>query len=82
MLASTVRLNITLPADLANSLKHFTAPRQQSRFIAEAVAQKIKHLKKKQMEKLLVEGYQVTKNEGLRITEEFGACDLEGWHDY
>ena len=67
---------------IADSLKQFAAPRQQSRFIAEAVTQKIKVLQNEQMEKVLVEGYQATKKEGQRITEEFGACDLEGWHEY
>ena len=82
MSTSTVRFNITLPADLAETLKQIAAPRKRSQFVAEAVAQKIKQLKDSQIEKILAEGYRATKKEGLAITEEFAASDAEGWDEY
>jgi metal-responsive CopG/Arc/MetJ family transcriptional regulator len=37
----TVRLNITLPKGLVEAMNRLTEPRKRSRFIAEAVRQKI-----------------------------------------
>ena len=82
MATESVRLNITLPADLAKKLKHITASRKQSKFVAEAVEQKIKELKQKQMEKVLVDGYKATRKEGIAITKDFDSVDLEGWDAY
>ena len=50
MKSETIRLNITLPSALAEQLKHISGPRKQSQFVAEALEQRIKQLKKKQME--------------------------------
>lgn len=82
MATETIRLNITLPADLAEQLKHISGPRKQSQFVAEALEQRIKQLKKKQMEKALAEGYKTTRKEGLKITKEFESIDLEDWDAY
>ena len=78
----TVRMNITLPSSLVKELKQITGPRKRSRFISDAIAQKIKQLKEQQLEKLLVEGYQATKEEGLKLTKEFELLDIEGWDEY
>ena len=82
MSTETIRLNITLPSNLAKELKRITAPRKQSQFVAEAVEQKIKQIKIEQMEKILEEGYKATNKEGIRITKEFDSVDLEGWDAY
>ena len=79
MAAETTRLNITLPAALAKELKRITVPRKQSQFVAEAVEQRIKKLKKQQLEKVLAEGYKATSKDGLEITKEFESVDLEDW---
>jgi hypothetical protein len=44
--------------------------------------QKIKELKQKQMEKVLVDGYKATRKEGVAITKDFDSVDLEGWDAY
>jgi metal-responsive CopG/Arc/MetJ family transcriptional regulator len=77
-----VRMNITLPLPLANELKQLTAPRKRSRFVTDAIAQKIKQIKEQQLEQLLVEGYQATKEEGIQLTKEFEQVDIEGWDEY
>ncbi len=82
MTTNTVRMNITLPADLAEVLKKITAPRRRSQFVAEAVGQKIKQLQDHLLDKSLKEGYQANKKEGLTITQEFESSDLEDWNDY
>lgn len=82
MATETIRLNITLPSALAEQLKSITAPRKQSQFVAEAVEQRIKQLKKQQIEKILAEGYKATCKEGIEISKDFDSVDLEGWDDY
>lgn len=78
----TVRLNITLPKGLVEAMNRVTEPRKRSRFIAEAVRQKIEQKEKEELEKLLVEGYQAAAKESLALTKDFENVDLEGWDDY
>jgi CopG family transcriptional regulator/antitoxin EndoAI len=78
----TVRLNITLPKELIEEMNRVTEPRKRILFIAEAVRQKILQIKKDEMEKLLIEGYQAVAKESLSLTKEFESADLEGWDDY
>ena len=76
----TVRLNITLPKELVNAMNRMTEPRKRSRFIADAVRQKIEL--KEEMEKLLEQDYRAAAKESLALTKEFESADLEGWDDY
>ena len=43
---STVRVNITLPEDLARKLDSLVEPKKKSRFVAEAVEKKIEAIAK------------------------------------
>jgi len=78
----TVRLNVTLPKSLVETMNRVTEPRKRSRFIAKAVRQKIEQIEKEEIEKLLVNGYQAAAKESLALTKEFESADLEGWDDY
>ena len=78
----TVRLNVTLPKELVEAMNRVAELSKRSRFIAEAVRQKIEQKEKEEMEKLLVEGYQAAAKESFAIAEEFESADLEGWDDY
>ena len=79
MSTDTVRLNITLPKDMVLALNRLTAPRKRSQFITESIRQRIEQEEKEAMEKILEEGYLAMGREGLAITKEFEAVDLEGW---
>ena len=78
----TVRLNITLPEDLVHQLDSLVGPRKKSRFITEALRQRIEKIKNEHMKKLLEEGYKARKSESLDMTKEFQPLDLEGWDEY
>jgi len=82
MNTETIRLNITIPKDLAYALNRFAGPRKRSQFIAEAVRQQIEKKEKEELEKILEEGYQASAQESLAITKEFEIADLEGWNEY
>ena len=77
-----VRLNITLPKKLVQSLDKLAGPRKRSRFIAKALENQIKQHEKTELEKLLAEGYQATEKESVAFEKEFEAADLEGWDEY
>ena len=77
-----VRLNITMPKDLAQALDRVVGPRKRSQFIVEAVKQRIDQKEKEKLEKILEEGYRATANESAAISKEFEVADLEGWHEY
>ena len=79
---NTVRLNITLPNNLALKMNSFIKPRQRSRFIADAVQQKISELEEIALTKQLEEGYKDRHKESLEITNEFENLDLSGWDEY
>jgi len=82
MSTEMVRLNITLPLPISEELNRYSEPRKRSQFIAEAIKLRIVQLKKQKMEKLLTEGYQETKNEGLEIAQDFESIDVENWDEY
>ena len=77
-----VRLNITLPKKLVQSLDKLAGPRKRSRFIAKALENQIKQYEEAELEKLLAEGYQATEKESIAFAKEFEAADLEGWDEY
>ena len=79
---STVRLNITVPEKLAHQLDSLVGPRKKSRFIAEALRQKIDKIQNERMQKLLEEGYKDRQAESRALAKEFESVDLEGWDDY
>jgi len=82
MNTDTVRLNITLPKELAQSLDEFAGSRKRSRFIAEAIKRRIEQKQKEELEKKLEEGYRAAGDENLVLTKEFEPADLEGWDEY
>jgi metal-responsive CopG/Arc/MetJ family transcriptional regulator len=76
MRSEKVRLNITIPKPLAQELEKLT--QNKSDFIAEALASKIKELRKQKLKELLTEGYKATAREAAAISGDFEAADLEG----
>ena len=70
------RLNITLPEELTQDLK--TIP-NKSRFIADAVKEKLEKERKRRLNELLIEGYKATKEEDKKLNEEWEKITLEGW---
>jgi len=82
MHSENVRLNVTLPRDLVESLNQIAGPRNRSRMISESVREYIRQRKKTELEKRLEEGYRASAAENIAMTKEFEAIDLEGWDEY
>lgn len=67
----TIRLNITLPRSLVAALDTVAGHRKRSRFIAQAVSEKIEQIKLAEMHASLREGYQIHQEESRAIVREF-----------
>ena len=79
---NAVRLNITIPEELARQLDKLAGPRGKSRFIAETLRRGIEEIKNEELQKSLEEGYRAREKESLSIAKDFESVDLEGWDEY
>ena len=79
---SAIRLNITIPEELAGQLDKLVGPRNKSHFITEALRQRIAEIKEQKLKQILEEGYKARKQESLSLAKEFEAVDMEGWDEY
>ena len=79
---SVVRMNITMPEELAQQLDKLIGPRKKSHFITETLKERIERIQNEELQKMLEEGYKVRKKESQSIAEEFESADLEGWDEY
>jgi metal-responsive CopG/Arc/MetJ family transcriptional regulator len=79
---SVVRMNITIPQELARQMDELTKPRKRSQFISEALKHRIDEIQHEKAQKALEEGYKARKEESRFITKEFEVSDLEGWDEY
>jgi len=79
---SAVKLNITIPEELARQLEKLAGSRKKSRFIAEALRKRIGEIQEQELNKILEEGYKARRQESLSITKDFESVDLEGWDEY
>jgi len=70
------RLNITLPEEINEQIKSLP---NKSRFIAEALKEKLERIEREKLDRLLVEGYKATKEEDKGIDKEWEKITLEGW---
>ncbi len=70
------RLNITIPENLAREIAIFP---NKSRFISDAIEERLKRMKKKELEKLLAEGYKKSRCEDNEVNKEWEEITLEGW---
>lgn len=76
---NTQRINITLPADLIRDLRRIVPEGKRSRFLADALEEKIIKRKnlKKDLAKSLRANYEYYKKVGKEIEEDFKYADAD-----
>ena len=79
---SNVRLNITIPEEVARQLDIIVGARGKSHFIAETLRKRIQEIEEQKLQQMLEEGYKARKMESQSIAREFEPADLEGWDEY
>ncbi len=72
------RLNLKIPSDLMEEIEKLTVPRQRSKFIVEAIRDRIAAVKKEQFALLMKEGYLARSEEAAELAKEFEPMDMEG----
>ena len=70
------RLNITLPERIAEAIEVY---QNKSKFIAEAINEKIQKDRKEKLDALLVEGYRHEYSTDKKINKEWEDATLKGW---
>lgn len=78
MFMDTVRLNITLPVDVADSIKHV---KNKSAFITEALKEYVHNKKFEALQTELKEGYMTTKDEDIEISTDWDFTIRDGLID-
>ena len=82
MHTDTVRINVTLPRDLIDTLNEIAGSRARSRLIAESIQAYIREMQKAELDRRLEEGYRASAKESVDLTSDFESVDLEGWDEY
>ncbi len=82
MRIETVRINVTIPRELIESVNQIAGPRSRSRLITESIREHIRQIKQVELDKQLEEGYRASAKKSNALAKEFEAADLEGWDEY
>lgn len=75
----TLKLNFTVPEDVAEALKTQVSIRKRSAFVSEAVRARLKELEEKSIEQQLIEGYKARAQEDAEIDKDWETATLESW---
>jgi metal-responsive CopG/Arc/MetJ family transcriptional regulator len=76
MHTETVRINVTLPRDLIETLNEIAGSRARSRLISESLQAYIREMRKVELGKKLEDGYRASAKESTDLDCEFDTADL------
>ena len=71
----TLKLNFTIPEDVAEALRNRVQQRRRSAFVTAALVEKLKKLEEEE----LIEGYQARNVEDTDINKEWENLTLQKW---
>jgi hypothetical protein len=77
LIMKTLKLNFTIPENVAIALKAHISKRKRSAFVATAVAEKLKFLEQEHLRQSLVEGYQARQTEDAELNQEWENTTME-----
>jgi hypothetical protein len=75
----SIRVNFTIPEDLALMLKTHVSDRKRSAFVGAAIQERLYQLEQDRLRQRLIEGYVARRGEDASISAEWEAVSLEGW---
>jgi hypothetical protein len=73
-------IQLNIPDEVETLLK--SVPVKTEDFIIDAVKKRLKEIRDREIEKLLIEGYKSSKKEAKQLTKEFETIDMEDWDEY
>jgi metal-responsive CopG/Arc/MetJ family transcriptional regulator len=74
----SARLNLKVPLAIVQEVEKLSGPRQRSKFIIEAIRERIAAIKREQLASLMKEGYLARSDEAIELAREFEPLDVEG----
>ncbi len=74
-----IRLNFTIPEEIAERLREKVAERGRSAFIVEAIKERLDQMEREQFRLFMAEGYCVRREEDREMNQEWEAATLEKW---
>jgi Arc/MetJ-type ribon-helix-helix transcriptional regulator len=77
----TLKLNFTIPEDVAEALKTQVSSRKRSAFVSEAVRARLKEMEEEKLKQLLIEGYKAREKESAELDAEMEYATLENLDD-
>ncbi len=75
----TQRINISLPNDIARDLRRTIPERSRSKFIAEALEEKLR--RKKNLKKDFIASLKANRKYDEQVAKEWSALEVEAWPD-
>ena len=81
MITKTIKLNFTIPEDVAKALKTQVSNRKRSAFVSDAVRTKLKELEEEKLKRLLIKGYKAREKESAELDAEMEYATLEKLDD-
>ena len=77
----TIKLNFTIPEDVAEALKSQVSNRKRSAFVSDAVRTRLKELEEEKLKRLLIKGYKAREKESEELDAEMEHATLEKLDD-
>jgi hypothetical protein len=77
----TLKLNFTVPEDIAEALRTQVSKRKRSAFVSEAVSARLKQLEEEKLKQLLIEGYKAREKEDAELDKEMEFATFENLDD-
>ena len=74
-----IKMTFTIPEEIADEFKNAVRNSKRSRFVADAVTEKLQVLKAERLNLELIESYIERYEEDRMLNEEWEAATLEGW---
>lgn len=74
-----VKLNFTIPEDVVTMLKASVGERSRSRFVSEAIHEKLTRLEQEQLRHMLIEGYSARREEDAEVNKDWEGPSLREW---
>ena len=76
---TSLRVNFTIPEDVAFMLKAHVRKRRRSAFVAAAIRDRLYQLEQERLRETLIEGYLARRSEDASIGAEWETASLEDW---
>jgi hypothetical protein len=76
---TSLRVNFTIPEDVAFMLKAHVRKRRRSAFVAAAIRDRLYQLEQERLRETLIEGYLARRGEDVSIGAEWETASLEDW---